>query len=304
MAESLDSLQIHFNTQTLWALNLALALVMFGIALDIRISDFSQLLRSPKAVITGLVSQFVLLPLVTYCLVVTLQPLPSVALGMFLVAACPGGTTSNFITQLSKGNAALSVCLTALATLLAIVMTPLNLALWAGLYPPTSNLLRDVAVSIPEMFSMVVLVLGLPLVLGMLLNSHRPITARKLATGFRTGSLLFFLILVILAFHDNLDIFLQCIHLIFWIVGLHNLFAFLSGFLIAKITCLDAKEVRSITIETGIQNSGLGLLLVFTFFDGLGGMAILVAFWGIWHLVAGMLLALFWARKPFKKRIA
>ncbi len=303
MAESLDNLRIHFNAQTLWVLNLALGLVMFGIALDIRRSDFLHLIRAPKAVITGLVSQFVVLPLVTYFLVVILQPLPSIALGMFMVAACPGGTTSNFITQLSKGNIALSVSLTALATLLAIVITPLNLALWAGLYAPTENLLRDVAISIPEMFGVVVLVLGLPLFLGMLLNFHWPNTARKLAVGFRTGSLLFFLLLVVLAFRDNLDFFIAYIHLVFWIVGLHNLLAFLSGFLMAKLNRLDAQEVRSITIETGIQNSGLGLLLVFTFFDGLGGMAILVAFWGIWHLVAGMLLALFLANRPLKRRM-
>ena len=112
----LDSLHINFDEQSLWVLNFALALVMFGIALDISVSDFKDLLKKPKPIFIGVVSQFVVLPFVTFLLVVLIKPVPSIALGMFMVAACPGGNISNFITYMAKGNTALSVCLTAIAT--------------------------------------------------------------------------------------------------------------------------------------------------------------------------------------------
>ena len=123
MEQLIDNVHINFDTQALWTLNIALALVMFGIALEISWSDFKKLTKQPKLVLVGVTSQFILLPFITFVLVLLIKPLPSMALGMFMVAACPGGNISNFITHLSKGNSALSVTLTAIATLLAVVMT-------------------------------------------------------------------------------------------------------------------------------------------------------------------------------------
>ena len=301
MEQVIDNIHINFDTNTLWTLNIALALVMFGIALEISISDFKTLFKKPKVVLTGVFSQFILLPLVTFLLVLALKPLPSIALGMFMVAACPGGNISNFITHLSKGNAALSVTLTGIATLLAIVMTPLNLQFWGSLYGPTQVLLKEVAISPFDMIKLVALLLGLPLILGMLLNYLKPRLAISLARIFKIASLLFFIALIFLALYKNKDIFLEYVLYVFWIVLLHNLIAFLTGFSLAKAMDFSKKNVKSITIETGIQNSGLGLLLIFTFFDGLGGMALLTAFWAIWHLISGLLLASFWGYKPVKK---
>jgi BASS family bile acid:Na+ symporter len=301
LEQVIDNIHINFDTNTLWTLNIALALVMFGIALEISISDFKTLFKKPKVVLTGVFSQFILLPLVTFLLVLALKPLPSIALGMFMVAACPGGNISNFITHLSKGNAALSVTLTGIATLLAIVMTPLNLQFWGSLYGPTQVLLKEVAISPFDMIKLVALLLGLPLILGMLLNYLKPRLAISLARIFKIASLLFFIALIFLALYKNKDIFLEYVLYVFWIVLLHNLIAFLTGFSLAKAMDFSKKNVKSITIETGIQNSGLGLLLIFTFFDGLGGMALLTAFWAIWHLISGLLLASFWGYKPVKK---
>ncbi|GMN09496.1 bile acid:sodium symporter family protein [Croceitalea sp. MTPC9] len=301
MEQIIDNVHINFDSNTLWTLNLALALVMFGIALEISVSDFKRLFQKPKAVLTGVFSQFILLPIVTFILVFIIEPLPSIALGMFMVAACPGGNISNFITHLAKGNAALSITLTAIATLLAIVMTPLNLQFWGSLYGPTAVILREVAISPLEMIKLVSLLLGLPLALGMLLNYIKPSFALKLAKFFRVASLIFFVALIFLALYKNKEIFLDYVFYVFWIVLLHNLIAFLTGFSLAKAMGFSKENIRSITIETGIQNSGLGLLLIFTFFDGLGGMALLTAFWGIWHLVSGLLLAGFWGYQPIKK---
>ncbi len=273
---------------------------MFGVALEISISDFKTLWKRPKPVLVGVCSQFLLLPVLTYFLVLLMEPYPSIALGMFMVAACPGGNISNFISHLAGGNTALSVCLTAIATLLAVVMTPLNLQFWGSLYAPTAIILKEVAISPGEMVKLVALLLGIPLFLGMLVNHWRPVLALKIAKVLKIVSLLFFVSLVFLALYNNRTIFMDYIFYVFWIVLLHNLLAFISGFSLARLFGLSAANVKSITVETGIQNSGLGLLLIFTFFDGLGGMALLAAFWGIWHIVSGLLLATFWGVKPIK----
>ncbi|MRI02014.1 bile acid:sodium symporter family protein [Kriegella sp. EG-1] len=297
----LDTVHINFNTETIWVLNCALALVMFGIALEISFKDFKNLFRNPRPVFTGVFSQFIILPAVTYILVFFINPAPSIALGMLMVAACPGGNISNFITHLAKGNTALSISLTAIATLLAIVMTPLNLQFWGSLYEPTATILKDISVSPIEMFKLVSLLLGVPLMLGMVLNHFKKELARKMAKVLKIASVFIFVSLIIIAFYKNLDIFASYIFYVFWIVLLHNLVAFFTGFTFAKIMGLSNKNVRTITIETGIQNSGLGLLLIFTFFEGLGGMALLAAFWGIWHLISGLILASIWGYKPIKK---
>lgn len=289
--EQLDQVRINFDTGELWLLNLALSLVMFGVALNIRSSDFRMLWQQPKPVLVGLLSQFLLLPFLTCMLVLILGPAPSLAMGMFMVAACPGGNVSNFMSQLSGGNAALSVCLTAIATLLAIVLTPLNLQLWASFYEPSREILREVAIAPADMVQLVLLILGVPLFLGMLLRKRKPRLADRLTPYFRYGSLLFFLLLVVLAISKNSDLFRTHLDQVYGLVLGHNLLAFSLGAVVALVFRLKGPELRSITIETGIQNSGLGLLLVFTFFDGLGGMALLTAFWGIWHLISGMLLA-------------
>ncbi len=274
---------------------------MFGIALDISPKDFKRLLQRPRPVFTGVISQFILLPAATFLMVYVIAPIPSIALGMFMVAACPGGNISNFITHLAKGNTALSISLTAIATLLAIIMTPFNLQLWGGLYGPTAEILREVSVSPFEMLKLVSILLGLPLLLGMWINHVFSNLAKKMAKVLKMGSLVFFIALVFLALFNNLDIFMEYIFYVFWIVLSHNLLAFFTGFSFARLMRLSQQDTRSITIETGIQNSGLGLLLIFTFFEGLGGMAILAAFWGIWHLVSGLLLSAFWGYRPLKK---
>ena len=297
----LDTIHINFDSQTLWVLNAALALVMFGIALEISVEDFKRLFQNPKAIFTGIFSQFLLLPVITFILVWLIEPIPSIALGMFMVAACPGGNISNFITHLAKGNSALSVSLTAVATLLAVFMTPINLQFWGSMYGPTASILRDVAISPFEMVKLVSLLLAIPLVLGMWVNYLSPVLAKRMAKVLKWVSLLFFISLIFLALYKNREIFMDYVFYVFWIVIFHNLLAFLTGFSIAKLLGLTNRDVRSITIETGIQNSGLGLLLIFTFFDGLGGMALLAAFWGIWHLVSGLVLSGIWGFKPIEK---
>ncbi len=300
---TIDAVRINFNTETLWILNLILAFIMFGVALEITLDDFKQLIRNPKPVIVGILSQFVVLPFMTFLLVMIIKPIPSVALGMFLVAACPGGNISNFISSLAKGNTALSVTLTANATLLAIFFTPLNLSLWGSLYEPTNLMLKEIAIVPMEMIELVSLILGVPLVMGVWINHRFNQLARKLSKYLKIVSLVFFICLILVVVFNNWLLIKEYLVYVFWIVLLHNAIAFLTGFSLAELFKLSTPDVRSITIETGIQNSGLGLVLIFTFFDGLGGMAILTAFWGLWHLISGLLLGSYWAYNPIREKV-
>jgi BASS family bile acid:Na+ symporter len=301
MNTQIDQLRINFDSEALWTMNLALALVMFGIALEIKPADFRQILRNPRAVLTGVSCQFLLLPALTFVLIWWWEPQPSFALGMILVASCPGGNVSNFMSHLCRGNTALSVSLTAIATLLAVVMTPLNLQGWGSLYGPSAALLTDVHINLWEMVQLVALLLGVPLVAGMLLGAWKPRLAGRMAKVFKVVSLLFFVFLIFIALYNNRDIFMDYVGLVFALVFFHNLAAFLLGYTSGRIMKLPFRDVKSITIETGIQNSGLGLLLIFTFFEGLGGMALIAAFWGIWHLVSGLALSAIWGGIPVRK---
>ncbi len=297
MQQELDTIILDFDSDSLFFLNLTLAVIMFGVALNITVPDFLRIIKNPKSVLIGVFSQFILLPAFTFLLVYIIQPIPSIALGMFMVAACPGGNISNFMTNYAKGNAALSVSLTAIATLLAIVMTPLNFQLWSGFYEPTASLINTISLSPLEMIKVISLLLGVPLILGMLVRNYFPKFAMKSAPFFKFGSILFFIALIILALSKNLDIFKNYIHYVFIIVLVHNIMALTLGYSIASITGLSKRNRRTLAIETGIQNSGLGLLLIFSFFDGIGGMALLAAFWGIWHIVSGLILATYWSKK-------
>lgn len=301
MIQTVDDIHINFNADNLWFVNLTLSLVMFGVALDIKISDFSNLFKSPKPVIVGIISQFLLIPLVTFLMIIFINPSPSIALGMMMVAACPGGNISNFMTKLAGGNTALSISLTAFASLAALIMTPLNFAVWGSFYEPTASILKTVEVSPMEIARFVLLILGIPLVLGMVINNYHPNMAGKASRFLKPVSILIFLSFIGGAFYNNLDIFMEHIHYVFVIVIAHNSLLLLVGFYFAKLNKLVYLDQKTLSIETGIQNSGLGLLLVFSFFDGLGGMALLVAFWAIWDILSGLLIAFFWSDNKKKK---
>ena len=296
----LDTLKINFNNEELWAVNIILAVIMFGVALGIKIEDFKRLFSHPKIVIIGILSQFLLFPFITFLLVNLINPYPSIALGMIMVAACPGGNISNFATHLAGGNTALSVSLTAFATLVAIIMTPLNLAFWGGLYEPTANILRSVALDPLVLVRLVSLILGVPLILGMLIRNYKPKIADKLSKVLRPLSILILLLFIAGAFYENWAIFIEYVHYVFIVVLALNFVGYFSGFYFSKLMGLSFKDQKTLAIETGIQNSGLGLLLCFAFFEGLGGMALCLAFWSVWDIASGLGLAYFWSKKTTK----
>ncbi len=306
--EVLDNVRLNFSPTGLFALNITIAFIMFGVALDIKIQHFKDLMINPKSFIAGVFSQFVLLPAVTFLFIILLNPTPTVALGMILISACPGGNISNFMTAMAKGNVALSVSLTAVATLAATFMTPINFALWGKLFVNHYNsdaagtLLVPIDIDFVQMVQTVVVLLGIPVAVGLLVSQYFPKLTAKLKKPIRKLSIIIFIGFVIVLLTANFSHFIRFIHLVFIIVLIHNGLALASGFGVATILKLPEADKRTLTIETGIQNSGLALVLMFNpkIFPPeleLGGMTIIAAWWGVWHIISGFVISYVWIRK-------
>ncbi len=289
-----DSASLSFSTGNLFFLNLCLGFIMFGVALHLKKNDFEVIWQQPKLVFLGLLSQLLLLPVFTFLLVYLLQPHPSLALGMILVAACPGGTISNYITHLAGGNVALSVSLTSIVTLLSVFSTPFNFSFWGSFLSDSGRLSAQIHLNFWEMAQTIVWLIVLPIFLGFLCLHYLPKVAEKLRRPIQSLSLLIFIAFIFIAFYNNFQIFINYFQSIFGLVLLHNALALFLGWGIGKLGRVSEAEVKTLSIETGIQNSGLGLVLIFNFFDGLGGMALIAAWWGLWHIVSGLCLAWFW----------
>lgn len=279
------------------ALNFLLAFIMFGVALNLKWSDLTRAFRRPKPTLLGLLSQFVLLPAVTFVLAYFWHPIPGLALGMFLVAACPGGTVSNFMSSMAKADLGLSVTLTAISTLFCVFFTPFNFEFWSGLYPETSSLLKSVSLDVLELFKTVFLFLILPVFVGMLVAAKQPVFTSKIMKPIRWASMLIFIIFIVAAFLNNRVNFITYAELALGLVVIHNLLALLVGYSVGRLGKLGEAASRSLAIETGIQNSALGLVICFKFFPEIGEMALLCAMWGIWHIISGMTIAAVWSRR-------
>ncbi|MCX7176672.1 MAG: bile acid:sodium symporter family protein [Proteobacteria bacterium] len=294
----IDLIRLNFNPQTLFLLNCVLGFVMFGVSLELKPEDFREALRTPRALVIGLLAHHMVFPAFTFLLVLLLQPRPSIALGMILVSSCPAGNISNFLTHFARGNTALSVSISTLSTLTAIVMTPANIAFWGAQYEPAQAILRQVAVNPLEMFVHVFLLLGLPLAVGLYVSRRWPGFTERTRKPIKYFSLGFFLLFVLAALGANWRYFVLYVGTVVGVVFLHNASALATGYGLAYVSGLPERDRRAVSIECGIQNSGLGLILIFNFFDGLGGMAVVAAWWGIWHIVAGMTVATLWSRRP------
>ena len=295
---AIDQVRLNFNPLGLLIINIAIGLMMFGVALELKLEDFKRIVVAPKAPCIGLAAQFVLLPAFTYLLTLILKPPPSIALGMMLVAACPGGNLSNIVTYLAKGNSAVSVSMTAVSTAAAIFMTPFNLAFWGSLNPDTAQILKKVSLSPFDVFVNIFIILGIPLILGLIMARAFPFLVDRLRKPFKIFSLIFFIGIVAAALGANWRYFINYVGLVFFGVLVHNALALNLGYWSARLARLNEPDCRAVSIEVGIQNSGLGLVLVFNFFGGLGGMAIITAWWGIWHIIAGLIAAYFFSRRP------
>lgn len=309
--ESLSSVTINFGEGGMMIVNIILAFVMFGVALGIKPQTFKDVFRNPKSVIVGLLMQWIGLPAVTFIVCLILNPVitPMVALGMILVACCPGGNISNFISSLSKGNIELSVYMTAVSTAFAPIITPLNFFVWGNLYSQIVSIRAQIpTLHIPfmPMLEQILLLLGVPIVLGLVFAKYFPNATKKITKPAQIISILLFIGMVIVSFSQNFQIIVDNIIYIFFIVLLHNACALGTGYLGGTLAKLPQRDRRSLTVEVGIQNSGLGLILLFNpaifppevWHSHYGGMLLITAWWGIWHIVSGLTVAYLFRRKP------
>lgn len=306
--EVMDHVRLNFSPAGLLALNITIAFIMFGVALDIKLQHFKDVFMNPKSAIIGVISQFILLPAVTFLFILLLNPTPTVALGMILIASCPGGNISNFMSSMARANIALSVSLTAIATLGATFMTPINFSIWGKLFinhynaAGAGNYLVPIQINFFQMVQTVVILLGIPVTLGLLFAQYLPKLTEKIKKPIRQLSIVIFIVFVIVLLSANFNHFIRFVHLVFLIVLIHNALALGTGFAFSSLFKLPRINRRTITIETGIQNSGLALVLMFNpkIFPPeleLGGMTVIAAWWGVWHIISGLGLSTLWSKK-------
>jgi len=316
--QSIDAVQLNLGSGTGLIMSIILGLIMFGIALGVKPSSLKDVIVHPKSILVGILLQWFGLPLVTFILIACLHNVltPMVCLGMILVASCPGGNISNFMSSFSKANVELSVSLAAISTLSAPLITPFNFWFWGNAYLKFASLygsivLPQLVIPFSEIFRTVFLILAIPIVLGMLFNHYLPKATEKIKKPFNIFSIAIFIVMVLGMFIPNWELFIGYIIFIFILVLIHNAFAFGTGYLGARAFRLPRRDCRSITIEVGIQNSGLGLTLLLNpaIFrpeiwnnpeSGVlyGGMLFVTAWWGIWHIISGLTLSTIFRHHP------
>lgn len=291
-----EDIQLRFSPESLNALNACIALIMFGVSLELKWSDLRYLLERPKAVLVTMSSQLFLLPAITALLVYLLQPGVGLGMGMILVACCPGGNVSNFFTALAKGNIALSISSTTFSSLLSAFLTPLSFVFWTGLiYPEIEQ--QGFQLDPLGVIQTILLIIVIPCFLGMFLQQKKPHWSKAISKPLRSISFLILLAFIAIALMKNYDHFIAYLPQVFFLVFIQNALAFTLGYFTARSFRLSKQNAATSSMETGIQNSGLGLVLIFAFFDGNGAMAFVAAWWGIWHILAGFGLAIFFRRK-------
>ena len=292
---NIDDVALNFNPGTLTILNEVLGLIMFGIALDTSPDDFRVVARKPKPFVIAILAQLIVLPAVTFCLTLILPVTPSMALGMILVACCPPGNISQVLTHRSGGNVALSVSMTAVSNLIYIFVLPLSVAFWGSLHPTARHLLTAVELNPWQMLIDIFLIIGVPFLAGLWIRAKFPAFATRVQPFVKWFSLLALVGFIVAALAGNWAFFIAFLGVILLVVFIHDAVALAIGYGTAVIGGLGTRERKAMTFEVGIRNAGLGLGLVFTFFGGLGGMAIVAGWWGIWDIIAGLAVATLWA---------
>ncbi len=293
---SIDALQIRFNADQMFVLNIAMAFLMFSVALDVQLRDFKKVIQFPRSVGVGLLAQYLVFPVLTIGIIALFKPPVSVSLGMVLVSMCPSGNMTNFLVHFAKANVALSVTLNAIIILLAALITPAGFLFWSNYVPEASALRSQFEIGFLDMALIIFQLILLPLALGMALHSRFPEKIAIIRPWVQRLSLLIFFSILVLALMGNRDNIVNYLGAIFGLVAVHNLVALATGYGLGRLFKIPEMDSRTLAFETGVHNTALGLLLIFKFFNGLGGMALIAAWWGIWDLITGMALAARWRK--------
>ena len=263
-------------------INYFLMVVMFGMGATLKPSDFALVFTRPKDVIFGCIGQFTVMPLVAYGLGLIFNLEPALMAGVVLVGTCPGGTSSNVITYFSKGDIAMSVCMTSINTLLAPFLTPLI----------TYFLLKtSVEVNVYGMFMGIVSVVLVPIVLGVAVNKLFIDFTQKFVKILPVISTIAICTIVAIVVSHNAEKIYTCGFIILAVVVLHNLLGYLLGFLLGKTLKMNPEKTKAVSIEIGMQNSGLATSLANTAFSNFAMATVPGAIFSVWHNISGAILA-------------
>ena len=303
-AAELDALTISLGGVSQTFLAISIIILMFAIALGLKPENFTFLRTRPTLFWGGLAAQIIALPLATLALAAILQPSPSIALGMIVVAACPGGSVSNFMTYLARGDTAYSVSLTAGSSVIACLWTPAAILLWSDLYPPTAALLETIDFNRASFVLQTTMMLAIPIALGMILQHKFPALADRARgpLGFLGAGILATVILAGTA--KFLPILIGAWALIMVPVVAHNALAFGLGAAAGRLLPTNSAQRRSLTFEVGIQNTGLAIVLLLSQLQGLGGAASIAIVWGVWHFFSGGVMIAIFRRWSLKEKTA
>ncbi|SDI73291.1 bile acid:sodium symporter family protein [Alteribacillus bidgolensis] len=263
-----------------------LGIVMFGMGLTMKVSDFVIVVKKPLSVCLGVLAQFIIMPIAAFSLAVILQLPPELAAGLVLVGACPGGTASNVMVYLAKGDIAVSVAMTSVSTMLAPILTPFILMLLANEWLP---------VEAGSMFISIIQVIIIPISLGLLVNSFFPRAVTRSVRFLPVISVAAIIAIVGAVIAANKENILSTGVLVMIAVILHNSFGLLLGYAAAKISGLDETKRRAVALEVGMQNSALGTQLATAHFTPLAALP--SAVFSVWHNISGPILVGWWNKK-------
>jgi len=284
------------TTQQL-VLSLVLATMVFSVALELRVDDFRRVAQAPRLVLIGQIPQFILLPGATWAATLLLDLPPNVEAAMILVACCPGGSLSNVVTHHGRGNTALSVSISAVAALLALVLTPFNFTWMVSTNPATAGWLWQLDIDASDIWWSLLALLALPMALGLLCSHQAPALTARIRKPLGTFSLVALLLFIVAGLIKERQLLNAALLPQLLIVVLHNAGGLLLGWAAATAFRVAERDRPAIMIEGGMQNSGLALGIIAVQFNSDLGMVVIASLWGIWHIVSGLSLAYIWRRK-------
>lgn len=271
-------------------ISILLGIIMFGMGMTLSLDDFREVIKQPKNVAIGVIGQFTIMPLLAFGLAVAFRLPPEVAAGVILVGCCPGGTSSNVMTFLAKGNVALSVAITSCTTLLAPFVTPALILLLASKWLP---------VSAGDMFWSVVKIVLIPIILGIVAKMLFHKQVEQSVKAMPLVSVIAIVAIVAAVVSGSQQKIAETGLLILLVVILHNMLGYLIGFGVARLFKLEYANRKAVSFEVGMQNSGLGAALAATHFSPLA--AVPSAIFSVWHNISGSLLATYWSKKAEKQ---
>jgi bile acid:Na+ symporter, BASS family len=276
---------------------IVLGVMVYAVSLDLKLDDFKYVAKHPQAVAIGLIAQFLLLPWATLAVTLLLDLPAPVEAAMMLVASCPGGALSNVITYFARGNLALSLSISAVSNVLALILTPLNFTQLVALNPNTATWVRSISLEPKDLVVSLVMLLALPMLAAIATRRFVPNFASKIRKPLENLALVALLVFIVGAVAGQWKTFVAELTQTLPIVIAHNALGLGLGYSAAKVAQLKEFDARAVMIESGMQNSGLALGIIATQFNSNIAMIAVAGLWGIWHIVSGGALALLWRRK-------